>query len=95
MNRFRIVADSSCDLLTQEQLTQCQKFRRDIHQKQCYTDDNGGRVRMRTIRCETPTDRSLFFAWPIFTPCDAPDIADSVTVLKPAVLGVIDWNRAA
>ena len=26
----------------------------------------------------------------IITPCDAPDIADRFTVLKPAVLGVTD-----
>ena len=26
----------------------------------------------------------------IITPCDAPDIADRLTVLKPAVLGVTD-----
>ena len=31
----------------------------------------------------------------IIMPCDAPDIADRFTVLKPAVLGVTDWNKAA
>ena len=31
----------------------------------------------------------------IITPSDAPDMAGRSTVLKPAVLGVTDWNRAA
>ena len=31
----------------------------------------------------------------IKTACDTPVIAESVTVLKPAVLGVTDWKREA